>query len=74
MHLDIFHVFTASTQVGLISLQDKAKLQKENGGTGYFFLLQALNVTKPYPSDSLYCMEATISRFLHAKLKLCLTC
>lgn len=60
MHLDILHVFTVSVQVGPISLQDDAKLQAENGGAGYFFGLQALSVTKTYPSDTLYCMEVTI--------------
>lgn len=74
MHLDILHVFTVSVQVGPISLQDDAKLQEENGGASYFFCLQAFNVTNTYPSDSLYCMEVTIGRLLHAILKLCLIC
>lgn len=60
--------------MGPISLQDEAKVQKENEGAGYFFVLQALNGTNTYPSDALHGMQVTISQFLHSNLKLCLIC
>lgn len=68
MHPDIFHVFTVS--IHPISLEGEAKLLEENGGARYFFLLQPVNVTNTHPSDSLYCMEAKISQFLHAIIRI----
>lgn len=57
-----------TTSGAYLTERDEAQLQKENGGAGYFFLLQALHVTNTYPSESLYCTEVTKSQFLHAIL------